>query len=136
MTFKLIYVNKLGFNHKGNGLYELIFSDEGVELEEVWGDGWEATYAQGNAQPPEEDCICKVGLIQCKDYELSVAHESEAFGLRDAKDNVIALAWELIDEDFDPKKQRLVLQFGEDLVEIEKRLKKRGIKINYEEEEI
>lgn len=134
MNFKLIYVNKLGFNHKGNGLYELLYCDEGVQLKEVWGLGWEAPYAQGNAQPPEEECICKVGMIQCKDYELSVAHESESFGLRDAKDDVIALAWELIDEEFDPDKPRLVLRFGDDLIDIEKKLKKRGLKITYEED--
>lgn len=133
MEYKLIYVNRLGFNYKGYGLFEFIFADETIDLfEDVWGEGWLESPADGRAQPPEIECIKKVGSLQCKEYNMEVAQDSYYFSLADAKADVVALAWEDIDNDFDPKKIRLVFRFGENLTEIEKKLKSRGLKLNYE----
>ena len=133
MEYKLIYVNKLGFNYKGNSTYEFIFADDTIDLQEdVWGEGWIDIPAESSAQPPDIDCISKVGVLECKDYELDVAHDSLFFGLCDAKDDVIALAWEMIDEDFDRNTNRLVFRFGEDLKSVETKLKKRKLSLTYE----
>ena len=34
---KLVYVNELGPNYRGDNVYEFIFSD----LDNVWGEGWD-----------------------------------------------------------------------------------------------
>lgn len=132
MDYKLIYINKLGFNYKGHGTYEFIFCDDTIDLDDVWGQDWEAVPAESCAQPPDIECISKVGVLQCKDYELDVAHDSLFFGLCDAKDDVIALAWEVIDEEFDANLTRLVFRFGEDLKTVEAKLKKRKLSLTYE----
>lgn len=130
MIYKLIYVNKLGFNYKGMGTYEFLFCDDTIDLDDVWGEGWEAIPAESMAQPPDIECVIKAGTLQTKDYELEVAHDSMFFGLCDAKDDVIALAWESIDENFD--KNRLVFRFGESLESVETKLGKRKLNITYE----
>ena len=132
MDYKLIYVNKMGFNHRGYATYEFIFCDENTDLNDIWGDGWESVPAEGVAQPPYLDDVAKAGIVQLKDYELDVAHNSITFGMCDVKDNVTALAWEVIDEDFVAGKQRLVFQFGESIIDVEKKLKSRNLKLIYE----
>mgnify|MGYP001612484586 CR=1 FL=1 len=132
MDYKLIYINKMGFNHKGMATYEFIFCDDSTDLADVWGEGWENEPADGVAQPPDQHCIAKVGLIQCKDYELEVAHDSYYYSLSDAKDGIICLGYELIDETFQFAK-RLVFHFGEDIKNIEAKLKERKLKLTYED---
>ena len=133
MNYKLIYINRMGFNHRGLATYEFIFCDDTiVELIDVWGEGWEIEPADGNAQPPEIECIAKVGTILCKDYELEVAHDSQFYSLADAKDGIICLGYELIDDTFQFSK-RLVFHFGEELTSIEEKLKQRKLKLTYED---
>mgnify|MGYP003689724137 FL=1 len=45
---KLVYINELGPNYKGDNIYEFIFSD----VDDVWGDEWDAQPANGNPSPP------------------------------------------------------------------------------------
>lgn len=133
MEYKLIYVNKVGFSVGGSATYEFVFCDDSVDLEDVWGDGWEAVPAEGQAQPPDEESIAKIGVLKLKEYELEVAHESMTFGLCDVKDDVVALAWEAIDENFSAKNVRLVFKFGDLLTDIEAKLKKRNLELKYED---
>jgi hypothetical protein len=135
MEYKLIYVNNLNYDYKGNGKYEFIFCDETSELEDVWGEGWEAIPASYSVQPPDEEYIAKVGTLSVKHYELDVVQDHFFHGMCDAKDDVIALAWEKIDEEFSPNLKRLVFRFGETLEEVEAKLSKRKMKLIYEEEE-
>jgi len=132
MKYKLIYINKQGYNWEGYGTYEFIFCDDTTELEDVWGDGWESTPADGMAYPPDVDCVAKVGVLLAKDYELGVAHQSQTFGLCDVKDGVLALGWEEIDENFSLSNQRLVFKFGDSLTDIEAQLSKRKLQLKYE----
>lgn len=134
MDYKLIYINKVGHNYKGMATYEFIFCDDSITLDDVWGDGWEASPAQYECQPPDIECISKVGVIQCKDYNLMVAHESEYFSLSDCKDGIFALGYEIIDEMF-TNWPRLVFQFGESLPSVEAKLKKRRLTLKYEAED-
>jgi len=131
MDFKLIYINRLGTNYKGDTSYEFIFCNDSIDLDDVWGDNWEISPADGYSYPPDEQCIHKVGLIKCRDYNLEVAHESQYFSLADAKDNIIPLGYEIIDEDFN-NFPRLVFHFGESIKAIEDKLKLRKIKMEYE----
>lgn len=131
MKYNLIYINKIGFNFKGEATYEFIFSDSSIALDDVWGDDWETTPAAGSAQPPDIECISKVGIIKCKEYELEVIHDSQYYSLSDAKDNIVCLGYELIDDTF-VSYPRLVFQFGEDLDSVEQKLSLRKLKLSYE----
>lgn len=131
MDYKLIYINKVGWNHRGMAEYEFIFSDDSINLDDVWGESWETTPAQGSAQPPDIECISKVGVIKCKDYELEVVHDSQYYSLSDAKDGIICLGYELIDETF-TSWPRLVFHFGDTLKDVETKLGLRKLTLIYD----
>jgi len=84
---RLIYVNELGPNYKGDNIYEFIFSD----VEEVWGDEWDAEPASGRPSPPNIEYIKKVGVLRNSDIELHLVQNSDFFSVYDAVEDVIAL---------------------------------------------
>jgi hypothetical protein len=126
----LVYVNELGPNYKGDNIYEFIFSD----LDDVWGEDWDAEPAAGKPQPPEIHYIKKVGVLKNSEINLNLIQESDFFGLYDAIDGVIALAWEKGDspEILISKKKRLVFQFGDSIEEVENKLYERDIVLKWE----
>jgi hypothetical protein len=102
---KLIYVNGLGPNYKGDNLYEFIFSDS----LDVWGESWESKPSNGYPTPPELKYIKKVGVLRNTDIKLELIQNSDFFSMIDAIDDVVALAWETDEEN---GQKRLVFRFG------------------------
>ena len=51
---KLLFVNELGPNYKGQNIYEFIF---GESVEELWGEDWDAVPAHGKPGPPEIEYV-------------------------------------------------------------------------------
>jgi hypothetical protein len=103
MSF-LVFVNGLGSNYRGNKIYEFIFSDNN----DVWGDDWDTNPANGNPTSPEIEKIRRVGVLNREDIEMELIQNSDFFCMKDAVDNVIALAWES-DRDIE---DRLVFHYG------------------------
>src|SRR6056300_38819 len=126
----LVYVNELGPNYKGDNIYEFIFSD----VDDVWGDEWDAQPANGNPSPPHIQFIKKVGVLRNSGIELHLIQNSDFFGVYDAIDRVIALAWE--DEDSEAvvndKFTRLVFHYGESVKSVEDKIYERDIVLSYE----
>jgi hypothetical protein len=122
---KLIYVNGLGPNYKGDNIYEFIFSD----TLKVWGEDWGSQPCNGYPQPPGIQYIKKVGILRNTNIELDLIQNSDFFSMIDAMDDVIALAWEK--ESFDNKK-RLVFRFGESLETIKDKLYEIDIILEFE----
>lgn len=122
---KLIYVNGLGPNYKGDNIYEFIFSD----TLKVWGESWESQPCNGYPQPPEIQYIKKVGVLRNTDIELDLIQNSDFFSMMEAMDDVVALGWEK--ESFDNKK-RLVFRFGENLESIKDKLYEKDIILEFE----
>jgi hypothetical protein len=127
---KLIYVNELGPNYKGDNIYEFIFSD----VEEVWGDEWDAEPASGRPSPPNIEYIKKVGVLKNSDIELHLVQNSDFFSVYDAVEDVIALGWEKSDSEFvvDENYKRLVFRYGESVKSVEDKLYERDIVLSYE----
>jgi len=127
---KLIYVNELGPNYKGDNIYEFIFSD----VEEVWGDEWDAEPASGRPSPPNIEYIKKVGVLRNSDIELHLVQNSDFFSVYDAVEDVIALGWEKSDSEFvvDENYKRLVFRYGESVQSVEDKLYERDIVLSYE----
>lgn len=127
---KLVYVNELGPNYKGDNIYEFIFSD----LDDVWGEEWDAEPASGKPLPPNIEYIKKVGILKTSDIELTLVQNSDYFSVYDATDGVVSLAWEdansvhVVDMNY----KRLVFQFGESVQGVEDKLYERDIVLNYE----
>ena len=120
---KLIFVNGLGPNYKGDNLYEFIFSDS----LDVWGESWESKPSNGYPTPPELKYIKKVGVLRNTDIKLELIQNSDFFSMVDAIDDVIALAWEI-----DENKDRLVFRFGETEEQIKDKLYEKDLILEFE----
>lgn len=127
MENKLIYVNGLGLNYKGDYIYEFIFSD----TLDVWGEDWESEPASGRPKPPEIKYVTKVYTLKDTDLKFELAQNSDYFSMIDASDEVVALAWEM---DYDENVQRLVFKFGETEKSVVDKLYARDIMLHQESE--
>ena len=126
----LVYVNELGPNFKGDNIYEFIFS----YLDDVWGDNWDSEPASGKPLPPDIHYIKKVGVLKNSNISLELIQESDYFGVIDAVDGVISLAWEKSDSDdlVISKYKRLVFLYGETVDEVENKLYEKDIVLKWE----
>jgi hypothetical protein len=125
MSF-LVFVNGLGSNYRGNKIYEFIFS----ENNEVWGDDWDTNPANGNPTSPEIEKIRRVGVLNREDIEMELIQNSDFFCMKDAVDNVIALAWES-DRDIE---DRLVFHYGMTEEEVKDKLYEKDIILEFYKE--
>jgi hypothetical protein len=121
---RLVFINSLGVNYKGDFIYEFIFSSS----DSVWGESWEAKPSNGYPKPPELKYITKVGQLTTEDVSLYLIQNSDYFSMIDSVDGVIALGWE-INEDV---KNRLVFKFGETEQEIKNKLYERDLVLEFE----
>jgi hypothetical protein len=64
-----------------------------------------------------------VGLLKNTELQLELIQNSDYFGVIDAVDGVVALAWEKFD--FENEEQRLTFKFGESIENVSKKLKQR-----------
>ena len=126
----LVYVNELGPNYRGDNIYEFIFSD----LEDVWWDDWDAEPAAGKPSPPDVNYVKKVGVLKNSEIQLELIQNSDFFGVYDAVDGVISLAWEKSDTDdiLIHKRKRLVFQYGDTVEIVENKLYERDIVLKWE----
>ena len=128
---RLIYINGLGPNYKGDNIYEFIFS----ETLEVFGENWESKPANGYPLPPDLEYIKKVGTLINEDVEFELVQNSDVFSVIDSMDGVIALGWEKENDDIDfSLVKRLVFQFGEDEESVKNKLYERDIVLQFEKE--
>lgn len=128
---KLVFINELGPNFRGDNIYEFIFSRE----ENIDGEGWDSSPSNGNPQPPNIDFISKVGVLKNDKIKLNVIQNSDFFSMYDAVDNVIALGWEDNEyEFFDDTETRLVFHFGDSEEKVIDKLYERDIVLKFEKE--
>jgi hypothetical protein len=127
---RLVFINSLGVNYKGDFIYEFIFSSS----DSVWGESWEAKPSNGYPKPPELKYITKVGQLTTEDVSLYLIQNSDFFGMYDSIDGVIALAWESSDSDdiLIHKRKRLVFQYGESEESVENKIYERDIVLKWE----
>ncbi len=126
---KLIYVNEIGSDYKGQKQYEFIFSTS----TEIDMDEWFVIPASSTSSPksPEIEYVDLVGLLKNTDLQLELVQDSDYFGVIDAVDGVVSLAWEKFD--INSEDERLTFKFGEALESVTKKLKQRGYPLIKEE---
>ena len=127
---RLIYVNEIGSDYKGQRQYEFIFSEE----YDVWGEEWDKKPAHGAPQPPELPYVKNVGILKNYNITLELVQNSDYFAVTDAMEDVIALAWET-DESCENEK-RLVFKFGDSEQTIKDKLYERDLLLHFDKEEI
>jgi hypothetical protein len=126
---KLIYVNEIGSDYKGQKQYEFIFSTS----TEIDMDEWFVIPSSATSLPksPDIEYVDLVGLLKNTDLNLELVQDSDYFGVIDAVDGVVSMAWEKFD--FENTEQRLTFKFGEPIENVTKKLKSRGFILLKEE---
>lgn len=123
----LIYINKIGANHKGNLLYEFIFSNT---TENIDGESWDTYPASGRPEPPHSKFIKKVGMLET-DIVFELIQDSDTLAVWDAIDGIIAMAYENINNYDTYPETRLHFHFGDKLKDIEDKLYEKDLILNY-----
>ena len=126
---RLIYVNEIGSDYKGQKQYEFVFSTS----TEIDMDEWFVIPASSTSLPksPDVEYVDVIGLLKNTDLQLELVQNSDYFGVIDAVDGVIALAWEKYDINSD--EERLTFKFGETIESVTKKLKQREFELIKEE---
>jgi hypothetical protein len=90
---KLIFVLKIGYNSKGDGLYEFIFSSNPENID-VEGWCWDISPACDNAQPPTEEYIDAIFSLKTSSFDLFCLHEAVDREYMHGYHTIHALAYE------------------------------------------
>lgn len=126
---RLIYVNEIGSDYKGQRQYEFIFSESAeIDMEEWFDVPASSTMT---SKSPSIEYIDLVGLLKDTDLVLELIQNSDYFGVIDAVDGIIAMAWEK--SNFDLESDRLFFRFGESMESVVKKLKSRGFSLEKQE---
>jgi hypothetical protein len=126
---RLIYVNEIGSDYKGQRQYEFIFSESAeIDIEEWFDVPASSTMT---SKSPSIEYIDLVGLLRDTDLVLELIQNSDYFGVIDAVDGIIAMAWEK--SNFDLESDRLFFRFGESIESVTKKLKSRGFSLEQQE---
>jgi hypothetical protein len=123
---KLVYINELGLDYKGEKTYEFIFNDT---VEGVYGNDWDLTPANGRPTPPELKFIKVVGTLCDTELTLELVQNSDYFSVLDAVDDVIAIGWESLDTGEATDGKRLVFKYGETMESVKNKLTLREFKL-------
>lgn len=127
---KLIFINELGPNYKGDNIYEFIFTQD---LNNVWGENWESNPSNGYPLPPMFEKIDRVGFLKNNKIKLNVIQNSDYFSMIDAQDDVVALGWEIENEKVSFELvPRLVFRYGESEEVVKNKLYERDIVLEFE----
>jgi len=99
-NLKLIFVSKVGYNYKNEGLYEFIFSFDETNIDAIkW--GWDISPSCDNALKPEEEYIDEVINLKTDLFDLFCLHEAVDREYMHGYHNIHALAYEVEREDED-----------------------------------
>jgi hypothetical protein len=127
---KLVYINKIGQNWKGNYIYEFLFSDV---VKDIDGEGWDSYPSSGNPEPPEGRFIKETGLLNTT-LKLDLVQESDSFAMWDAVDGIVAMSWENMEGYDEYPEKRLFFSFGEDIESVNDKLYEKDMVLNYNKE--
>tara|TARA_Y100000389_G_C17437210_1_gene506270 strand:- start:1314 stop:1712 length:399 start_codon:yes stop_codon:yes gene_type:complete len=127
---KLVYINKIGQDWKGNFLYEFLFSDN---ISDIDGEGWDSYPSSGNPEPPEGKFIKKTGQLTTT-LKLDLVQESDSFAMWDAVDGIVAMSWENMEGYDEYPEKRLFFSFGEDIESVNDKLYEKDMVLNYNKE--
>lgn len=124
----LCYVNKVGTDLDGMYHYQFLFSTK-EQLDIVWGNDWNFK-PSGICQnlEPEESTYSSIRSLKTF-VKLDVAQENMCFSMQDCINQIIAIAWENLDDpDAEyPEEGILVLHFGDSIYKVQEKLSNRGI---------
>ena len=122
----LLFINLVGEENDGYYRYEFIFTDN---PDEAFGEDFEYKPASlVNNLYPNDEYITEIHTIKTK-IKLDLIQNNSCFGMQDAMDGIVALAYENIDSYEEYPDDRIILFYGDEYSEVENKLGLRGILI-------
>jgi len=91
---KLIFVLKIGYNSKDEGLYEFIFSNDETNID-IEGWSWDLIPACDHALPPSSDFTDGIYSLKTKSFDLFCLHEAVDRPYMHGYHTIHALAYEI-----------------------------------------
>lgn len=124
----VIYVQEVGLDSDNNHVYEFLISED---PDSVWVDNWNEKCAGNELDlTPNEEDYSYVKELRT-DIKLDLGQKNLCLSFMDIKDNIMALAWENIDEAEEYPEPRIVIHYGQPLDEVEAMFAKRDLTIHY-----
>lgn len=122
----LCFINLVGEENDGYYRYEFIFTDN---PDECWGEDYEYKPAGlVNGLYPNDEYITEIHTIKMK-VKLDLIQDNSCFGFQDAMDGIVALAYENIDNYDEYPDDRIILFYGDEYDDVERKLALRNILI-------
>lgn len=136
-NLKLIYILKIGYNTKGDGIFEFIFSIDPSNID-VEGWCWDKSPACDHAFPPTEQFINAIYNLKTSSFDLFCLHEAVDREYMHGYHTIHALAYEIdapsdvngyekMFEEDDDDKPLLVFHYGMSLAKVKELLNARKI---------
>ena len=95
---KLIYILKIGYNSKGEGNYEFIFSTDPENID-IEGWCWDLVPACDHATPPTDEYVDAVYSLKTSTFDLFCLHEAVDREYMHGYHTIHALAYEVEKQD-------------------------------------
>ena len=129
--YKVVYVQFVGKDADDLNIYQFLLSSN---EEDIFAEGW--------GEKPASNVSNSILLIDADQYQykkelkteliLDSAQDNTCFSMQDCRDNIVALAYENIDEYEEyPDDGRIVIHFGEPIDEVEKKFAKRDMYLKF-----
>lgn len=129
--YKVVYVSLVGKDASGLNIYNIFVSQN---TDDVFSEGWgekPASNIKNDFLMIGNDMFDYIKEVRT-DIILDLAQDNTCFSMQDARDNIVALAYENIDEYEEyPENGRIVIHFGDMLSDVEKMLAKRDIQSKF-----
>ena len=125
----VVYLKHLGVDINGQNLYHLYLSNN---PDETFAEGWgEVPACNTPRQLLDLDEKMYSNVMECKtDIKLDLAQDCCCFSMQDARDHIVALAYENLDNAEEYPEPRIIIQFGDSVENIETLFAKRNIILN------
>lgn len=128
---KVIYVIFLGVDADGKNIYRFLLS---TDSEETFAEGWGEKPAGINPREimqPDESMFQYEKELKT-DITLDLAQDNTCFSMQDCRDHIVALAYENLDDAEEyPEPCRIVIQFGENIMDVENMFAKRDMRLKF-----
>jgi hypothetical protein len=100
-NLKLIYILKIGYDSKNQGLYQFIFSNniENIDEDTINSWGWNDMPANNNASAPDDDHVSLILSLTTNKIDLICLHELNDRRYIDGYYTIHALAYQDLDDD-------------------------------------
>lgn len=126
----IVYCKYLGNDINGDNIYHFYLSDNPDEtFAEGWGESPACNVPDKLMDIDEEQYQYIVELKS--DIKLDIARNCCCFTMQDCRDNIIALAYENLDDAEEYPEPRIIIHFGDNIDEVEQLFAQRDIILKY-----